>query len=153
MTFFVDQVEDFTSQAGAAKLQKNVKIIRDALIETEPFASRVSFVFQFHPDAYERLRDAWLHEDLRSLAWDEPLNAPYVIVLKGLQTFKSAKLLADKCLNHPSVSLRIANQAFIPSLRVRSSLCGRLPNLALGGFSAYSMTCLDRQGCTRRSHR
>jgi len=103
LTFFVDQVEDFTSQAGAAKLQKNVKIIRDALIETEPFASRVSFVFQFHPDAYEKLRDAWLHEDLRSLAWDEPLNAPYVVVLKGLQTFDSARLLAEKCLNHPLV--------------------------------------------------
>ncbi len=103
MTFFVDQVEDFTAQAGAAKLRKNVKIIRDALIETEPFASRVSFVFQFHPDAYERLRDAWLAEDLRSLAWDEPLNAPYVVVLKGLQTFESARLLAEKCLNHPSV--------------------------------------------------
>ncbi len=103
MTFFVDQVEDFTSMAGSAKLQKNVKIIRDALIETEPFASRVSFVFQFHPDAYERLRDAWLHEDLRSLAWDEPLNVPYVVVLKGLQTVDAARLLADKCLNHPSV--------------------------------------------------
>ncbi len=103
MTFFVDQVEDFTSQAGSAKLQKNVKIIRDALIETEPFSSRVSFVFQFHPDAYEKLRDAWLHEDLRSLAWDEPLNAPYVIVLTGLQTFEAARLLAEKCLNHPSV--------------------------------------------------
>lgn len=103
LTFFVDQVEDFTSQAGAAKLQKNVKIIRDALIETEPFASRVSFVFQFHPDAYEKLRDAWLHEDLRSLAWDERLNEPYVIVLQGLKTFDSAKLLADRCLNHPAV--------------------------------------------------
>ncbi len=103
LTFFVDQVEDFTSHAGAVKLQKNVKIIRDALLETEPFASRVSFVFQFHPDAYEKLRNAWLHEDLRSLAWDEPMNAPYVVVLKGLQTFESAKLLADKCLNHPSV--------------------------------------------------
>jgi len=103
LTFFVDQVEDFTSSAGAAKLQKNVKIIRDALIETEPFASRVSFVFQFHPDAYERLRDAWLHEDLRSLSWDDPLNAPYVVVLKGLETPESAKLLAEKCLNHPSV--------------------------------------------------
>ena len=103
LTFFVDQVEDFTSQAGAAKLQKYVKIIRDALIETEPFASRASFVFQYHPDAYERMRDAWLHEDLRSLAWDEPLNAPYVVVLTGLQTFESARLLADKCLNHPLV--------------------------------------------------
>ena len=103
LTFFVDQVEDFTSQAGAPKRQKYVKIIRDALIETEPFASRASFVFQYHPDAYEKMRDAWLHEDLRSLAWDEPLNAPYVVVLNGLQTFDSAKLLADKCLNHPSV--------------------------------------------------
>lgn len=103
MTFFVDQVEDFTSQAGAAKLQKNVKIIRDALIETEPFASRVSFVFQLHPDAYEKMRDAWLHEDLRSLAFDEPLNAPYVVVLKGLETFEAAKVLAEHCLNDPEV--------------------------------------------------
>jgi hypothetical protein len=103
MTFFVDQVEDFTFQAGAAKLQKNVKIIRDALIEAEPFASLVSFVFQFHPDGYEKLRNAWLHEDLKSLAWDERLNAPYVVVLQGLQTFDSAKVLADRCLNHPSV--------------------------------------------------
>jgi hypothetical protein len=100
ITFFIDQVEDFTASAGAAKLQKNVKIIRDALIETEPFASTASFVFQFHPDAYERLRDAWLHEDMRSLEWDDPLNAPYVVVLKGLETFESAKLLADRCLNH-----------------------------------------------------
>ena len=102
VTFFIDQVEDFTASAGTAKLQKNVKIIRDALIETEPFASTASFVFQFHPDAYERLRDAWLHEDMRSLEWDDPLNAPYVVVLKGLETFDSAKLLADRCLNHPS---------------------------------------------------
>jgi hypothetical protein len=48
-TFFIDQVEDFTSNAGAAKIQKNVKMIRDALIESEPFASRASFVFQLHP--------------------------------------------------------------------------------------------------------
>lgn len=102
VTFFIDQVEDFTSIAGNAKLQKNVKIIRDALIESEPFAKTASFVFQFHPDAYERLRDAWLHEDLRSLAWDDPLNTPYVIVLEGLKTYESAKLLADRCLNHES---------------------------------------------------
>lgn len=103
MTFFVDQVEDFTAQAGAAKIQKNVKIIRDALIEAEPFASLVSFVFQFHPSAYEKLKDAWVHEDLKSLAWDERLNAPYVVVLKGLNTFDAARILADRCLNHPSV--------------------------------------------------
>lgn len=102
LTFFIDQVEDFTASAGPAKLQRNVKIIRDAMIESEPFASRASFVFQFHPDAYERLRDAWLHEDMRSLEWDDPLNAPYVVVLKGLDTFESARLLADRCLNHPS---------------------------------------------------
>ena len=102
-TFFVDQVEDFTARpASAVKLQKNVKIIRDALLETEPFASLASFVFQFHPDAYERLRDAWLHEDLRSLEWDDPLNVPYVVVLKGLDTFDSARLLAERCLNHES---------------------------------------------------
>ena len=102
-TFFIDQVEDFTSQAGAAKIQKNIKIIRDALMETEPFASRASFVFQLHPDAYERLRDAWLHEDLRSLEWDDPLSASVVVVLKGLDTYAAAKLLAQRCLNDSSV--------------------------------------------------
>lgn len=103
LTFFVDQVEDFTSQAGAAKREKYVKIIRDALVEAEPFKSRASFVFQYHPAAYEKMRDAWMHEDLPSLAWDDPLNAPRVVVLEGLRTFDSAKLLADRCLNHPSV--------------------------------------------------
>lgn len=102
VTFFIDQVEDFTAPpTTAAKLQKNVKIIRDALVESEPFASTASFVFQFHPDAYERLRDAWIHEDMRSLWWNDPLNAPYVVVLKGLDTFESARLLTDRCLNHP----------------------------------------------------
>ncbi len=105
VTFFIDQVEDFTSSAGAVKIQKNVKIIRDALVETEPFALTASFIFQFHPDAYERLRDAWLHEDMRSLEWDDPLNAPYVVVLKGLDTFESARLLADRCLNHETFVL------------------------------------------------
>ncbi|MBM4031542.1 MAG: hypothetical protein FJ291_07110 [Planctomycetes bacterium] len=104
-TFFIDQVEDFTASAGAAKLQKNVKIIRDALIETEPFASLASFVFQFHPDAYERLRDAWLHEDLRPLEWDNPLNGPYVVVLKGLENYESARLLAERCLNHETFAV------------------------------------------------
>ena len=104
MTFFVDQVEDFTANAGAAKIQKNVKIIRDALIEAEPLASRVSFVFQFHPDAYERLRDAWRHEDLPSLAWDDPMNGPVIVRLIGLETFEAAKVLAEKFLNDPSVT-------------------------------------------------
>jgi hypothetical protein len=114
VTFFIDQVEDFTASAGAAKLQKNVKIIRDALIETEPFASTASFVFQFHPDAYERLRDAWLHEDMRSLEWDDPLNEPYVVVLKGLDTFESARLLADRCLNHDAFVLSRPERGISP---------------------------------------
>lgn len=103
ITFFIDQVEDFTAQAGTAKIQKNVKIIRDALLESEPFRSRASFVFQLHPDAYRRLRDAWAHEDLRDLNYDAPLNAPFVVVLKGLEKFESAHLLAERCLNHEAL--------------------------------------------------
>jgi hypothetical protein len=105
LTFFIDQVEDFTSLAGSAKIQKNVKIIRDALLETEPFASRASFVFQLHPSAWNRLGDAWKHEDLKSLEWDNPLNASVVTVLAGLETFESARLLAERCLNDPTVAL------------------------------------------------
>jgi len=104
-TFFVDQVEDFTSQAGPAKIQRQVKIIRDALLETEPFATRASFVFQLHPDANERLRDAWRHEDLRPLEFDNPLNQSVVVVLKGLETFETAHVLAERCLNHTHYAL------------------------------------------------
>ncbi|MEW6379589.1 MAG: hypothetical protein AB1611_08265 [bacterium] len=105
LTFFIDQVEDFTANANSGKILKNVKIIRDALLETEPFSSRASFVFQLHPIAWERLSVAWTHEDLRSLHPDDPLNASVVVVLKGLETFDSARLLADRCLNDASVAL------------------------------------------------
>jgi len=105
ITFFIDQVEDFTSTAGQSKIEKNVKIIRDALIESEPFKSRASFVFQLHPSAWSRLRDAWSQEDMRSLDPDNPLNQPSVIVLKGLITFEAARLLTEKCLNHPAYAL------------------------------------------------
>ncbi|MBI3800244.1 MAG: hypothetical protein HY268_25125 [Deltaproteobacteria bacterium] len=104
-TFFIDQVEDFTSESQPSKIRKNVKIIRDALLESEPFASRASFVFQLHPDAYRKLRDAWTHEDLHDLNYDSPLNKPYVVVLKGLDNFKAACLLAERCLNHPQYAL------------------------------------------------
>ncbi len=89
-TFFIDQVEDFTSEAQPAKIRKNVKIIRDALLESEPFASRASFIFQLHPDAYRRLGDASAHEDLRDLNYDSPLNSPFVVTLKGLEKMESA---------------------------------------------------------------
>lgn len=98
-TFFIDQVEDFTSESQPAKIRKNVKIIRDALLESEPFASRASFIFQLHPDAYRKLHDAWAHEDLHDLNPDSPLNKPYVVVLKGLDNFEAARLLAERCLN------------------------------------------------------
>jgi hypothetical protein len=103
-TFFIDQVEDFTSIADTRKIQKNVKIIRDALLETEPFSSLASFVFQLHPAAQQRLRDAWRHEDLRSLDIDDPLNEPIVVVLEGLDKFPEARLLAERCLNNPQVT-------------------------------------------------
>lgn len=122
ITFFIDQVEDFTAQAGAAKIQKNVKIIRDALLESEPFRSRASFVFQLHPAAWYRLRDAWKHEDLRDLSYDSPLNSPYVIVLRGLEDFKSACLLAKGCLTHLQYALPNRPKGFAPftesSLRI-----------------------------------
>jgi hypothetical protein len=102
-TFFIDQVEDFTSTADARKIQKNVKIIRDAFLETEPFSSMASFVFQMHPAAQQKLRDAWRHEDLRSLEIDDPLNEPVVVVLEGLDKFPEARLLAARCLNDPAI--------------------------------------------------
>jgi len=107
MTFFVDQVEDFTTEANPKKIRKNVKIIRDALIEAEPFASNASFVFQLHPQAYSKLRDAWEHEDLPSLEMGKRLNEDSIVVLKGLETFESAKLLANRMMNDPSIALPI----------------------------------------------
>jgi len=104
-TFFIDQVEDFTSMSGTSKIEKNVKFIRDALIEAEPFSSRASFVFQLHPSAYYRLKNAWHHEDLPSLDYDDPLNEPIVVVLKGLEDFDSARILAERMLNDSTVVL------------------------------------------------
>src|SRR5262249_40466533 len=95
-TFFIDQVEDFTSNAGVAKIQKNVKMTRDGLIESERFASRASFVFQLLPDAYEKLRRSWVAEELPALDWDDPLNSPVVLVLDGLKKFSTARILAEK---------------------------------------------------------
>jgi hypothetical protein len=80
-----------------------VKIIRDALLETEPFSSKASFIFQLHPDAQRRLRDAWRHEDLRSLDIDDPLNEPVVVVLQGLTNLDSAILVAHRYLDDPDV--------------------------------------------------
>jgi hypothetical protein len=114
ITFFIDQVEDFTAQSGTAKIQKNVKIIRDALLESEPFSSRASFVFQLHPAAWNRLGDAWRHEDIRPLNWDDPLNASGIVVLKGLETFDAALLLADRCLNDPDIALPTRQRGISP---------------------------------------
>jgi hypothetical protein len=113
-SFFIDQVEDFTSESQPAKIRKNVKIIRDALLESEPFASRASFIFQLHPDAYVKLHDAWAHEDLRDLNYDSPISRPYVVVLKGLDSFEAAKLVADRCLNDPQHALDPRKRGIYP---------------------------------------
>lgn len=113
-TFFIDQVEDFTSMSGPYKIRKNVKFIRDALIETEPFSSRASFVFQLHPMAYHDLKDAWIHEHLPSLEYDDPLTEPVVVVLKGLDEFSSARLLAERILNDPTVVLPNRKDSILP---------------------------------------
>jgi len=113
-TFFIDQVEDFTFVAGPAKIQKNIKIIRDALIEAEPFSSKSSFVFQLHPIAWEKLRDAWEHEDLPSLEYDDALTEPRVVVLKGLEELGTARVLAEGILNHPSVVLPNRRDSITP---------------------------------------
>ena len=147
LTFFIDQVEDFTAESQPAKIRKNVKIIRDALFESEPFASRASFIFQLHPDAYTKLRDAWRHEDLRDLNYDSPLNRPYVVVLKGLDNFDAACLLAERCLNHPRYamegrkdgispftksSLKTVWEATRPRPRAFLEFCHDLLNMAKG---------------------
>ena len=113
-TFFIDQVEDFTSVSGSSKIQKNVKIIRDALIESEPFSSCASFVFQLHPLAYQVLHNAWEHEDLPSLDYSDPLNKPIVLVLKGLEEFRYARILVERMLNHPSVALPTRTTGIAP---------------------------------------
>lgn len=102
-TFFIDQVEDFTSVSDSRKIQKNVKIIRDAFLESEPLSSKASFVFQLHPDAQRRLRDAWRHEDLRSLEMDDPLNEPVVVVLNGLTDFHSVMRVVTCIQDAPDI--------------------------------------------------
>jgi hypothetical protein len=113
-TFFIDQVEDFTSIATPTKIFRNVKIIRDALIEAEPFRTRASFVFQMHPAADISLRNAWNLEELPSIKFYDPLAQPRVVVLKGLQEFDPARNLAYCCLNHPEATLQTRQPSLAP---------------------------------------
>lgn len=100
VTYFIDQVEDFTTLSSNAKILKNVKLIRDALLESEPFASTASFVFQLHPVAWTSLRTAWQHENLRDLGTESKQSEPYVVNLQGLVNFELAKSCATTYLNH-----------------------------------------------------
>jgi hypothetical protein len=101
VTYFIDQVEDFTTDSSGAKIMKNVKLIRDALLETEPFVSSASFIFQLHPIAWANLRTAWQHENLRDLGTESRQSEPYVVNLQGLSTFELAMKCATTYLNHP----------------------------------------------------
>lgn len=101
VTYFIDQLEDFTADASGSKIMKNVKLIRDILLECEPFVSSASFVFQLHPVAWNSLRTAWMHENLRDLGTESRQSEPYVVNLRGLNTFQLALKCATTYLNHP----------------------------------------------------
>lgn len=83
---FVDQLEDLaaTGSITSAKRSREIGRIRD-LIETEPYGSRLHFVFTFHNSAGRKLEGYWEANRLPSFE-NTPGNAASVVTLRGLSS-------------------------------------------------------------------
>jgi hypothetical protein len=81
---FVDQLEDLATNGSitSSKRSKEIGRIRD-LIETEPYGSRLHFVFTFHNSAGRKLEGYWEANRLPSFE-NTPGNAASVVTLRGL---------------------------------------------------------------------
>ena len=83
---FVDQLEDLATNKSitAAKRSREIGRIRD-LLEAQPYASRVHFVFTFHGQAASVLERFWEANRLPSFEATAS-NTASVVVLRGLQS-------------------------------------------------------------------
>jgi hypothetical protein len=82
---FVDQLEDLATNKSvtSAKRSREIGRIRD-LLELEPYASRVHFVFTFHNSAAQVLERYWEANRLPDFE-PSPRNTAAVVVLHGLK--------------------------------------------------------------------
>lgn len=97
MTYFVDQIENFAK--WAKNQDREIKILRESMVQTSPTSEMASFVFQMHADAMKYIEDWWeSSEHLPSLDFEQPINRTRTINLLGLRTTEEAKTLATRYL-------------------------------------------------------
>ena len=97
ITYFVDQIENFAK--WARNQDREIKVLRESMVQTSPTSEMASFVFQMHISALQEIEDWWGSEHLPSLDFEIPLNRTRTINLKGLQTVEEAKMLATRYLH------------------------------------------------------
>ena len=97
VTYFVDQIENFAK--WARNQDREVKVLRESMVQTSPTSEMASFVFQMHISALQEIEDWWVSEHLPSLDFEIPLNRTRTINLKGLHTVEEAKMLATRYLH------------------------------------------------------
>ena len=97
VTYFVDQIENFAK--WAKNQDREIKILRESMVQTSPTSEMASFVFQMHADAMKYIEDWWeSSEHLPSLDFEQPINRTRTINLLGLRTTEEAKTLATRYL-------------------------------------------------------
>lgn len=108
---FVDQLEDLATNQSitSAKRSKEIGRIRD-LIETQPYASRLHFIFTFHNSAAQKLERFWVANRLPRFE-NIPANAASVVVLKGII---SDEVVADVLQVHLENRLEPVNDDLLP---------------------------------------
>jgi hypothetical protein len=97
VTYFIDQIENFAK--WARNQDREVKILRESMVQTSPTSEMASFVFQMHVSALQEIEDWWeVAEHLPSLDFEKPINRTRTINLLGLRTTDEAKTLAARYL-------------------------------------------------------
>lgn len=92
---FVDQLEDLatTQTVTKAKRTREVGRLRDIIAETEPFISRVHFLFTFHVRAATALDEMWRLNRLPSYDPEDEANQNAVVVLRGIRDVSQVRRL------------------------------------------------------------
>jgi hypothetical protein len=122
VVYFIDQIENFAKFARYQ--ERDIKILRESMVQTSPTADMASFVFQMHVSALKEIEDWWNAEHLPSLDFQIPLNRTRTINLKGLQTTEEACILATAYLKdhrvegaHPASPLHPFPKEVIEAVR------------------------------------
>ncbi|MGO8989960.1 MAG: hypothetical protein ACLQGU_11960 [bacterium] len=95
VVYFIDQVETFAR--FARNQERDIKVIRESILQTSPTAVLASFVFQMHVHALEEIENWWRIEHLPSVDAFDLRNESRILNLNGL-LHREALVLVEKYL-------------------------------------------------------